>query len=209
MATPERPALDSLNNYLPAGNGCWVWQGYIDRNGYGRVYDSTAAQGKRTDWVHRVSYRHYKGPIPERYEIDHTCENTACMNPDHLDVVTKSEHVRRTLDRLGTTDRQKLAAQLRHTGLTYGEIAEALRYASRTGAHDAVQAAIDKGLVDADDVPPPPRLTPEEREDIRALYALGVPQTEIAVWYRLDSSQISRVCNGQSSGHRQRKQGVK
>lgn len=208
MATPDRPELESLNNYLPADSGCWVWQGYIDRNGYGRVYDPTAPQGKRTDWVHRVSYSHFKGPIPERHEIDHTCQNTACMNPDHLDAVTKAEHVRRTLDRLGTSDRQKLAAHLRAIGLTYSEIADALRYASKTGAHDAVQAALAKGLVDPKEVPPAARLTPDEREDIRALHALGVPQTEIASWYRLDSSQISRVCNGRSSGHRQSKQGV-
>lgn len=199
---------EALQNYLVADNGCWVWQGYIDRNGYGRIYDRTAPQGKRTDWVHRVSYRHSKGPIPERYEIDHTCQNTACMNPDHLDAVTKVEHARRTLDRLGTSDRQKLAAHLRTVGLTYVEIAEVLQYASRTGAHDAVQAAIEKGLVDPEQVPPAPRITPDEREDIRALHALGVPQTEIASWYRLDSSQVSRLCNGLTSGHHRRNQAV-
>ena len=198
-----------LDNYLEDDNGCWVWQGYIDRNGYGRIYDRTAPPGKRTEWVHRVSYSHFNGAIPERHEIDHTCQNTACMNPEHLDAVTKTQHVRRTLDRMGVSDRHKLAAHLRAIGLTYAEIADALQYASKTGAHDAVQAAIERGLINPEEVPPAPRLTPDEREDIRALYVLGVPQTEIAAWYRLDSSQISRVCNGLSSGHQRRKQGVK
>ncbi|WP_159027708.1 hypothetical protein, partial [Streptomyces sp. NRRL S-1896] len=73
--------------------------------------------------------------------------------------------------------------------------AEALQHLSRTGAHGAVQAAIEKGLIQADAVPKPVRLSDAEREDVRDLYALGVPQTEIASWYGIDSSAVSRICN--------------
>jgi hypothetical protein len=174
---------------------CWEWQGYVDRNGYGRIYDRTRPKNRRTDWVHRVFYERHKGPIPERHEIDHTCQNTICVNPDHLDAVTKAEHVARTYQRLGKDRRHEAAAALRATGLTYGEIADALEFATKTGAHLAVRRAIDKGLVDPASLPVAIRLTDSEREDVRDLYALGVPQTELAAWYGIDSSAVSRICN--------------
>lgn len=192
---------EKLKNYKVDDRGCWVWQGYADRNGYGRIYDNSLPRRARTDWVHRVSYRATNGPIPEKHEIDHTCQNTLCMNPAHLEAVTRPEHVRRTYERLGKDARHHLAAVLRSSGMTYREIAEALEYSGKGGASSAISAAISKGLIDPAEVPPARKLTREEREDIRDLYALGVPQTEIAAWYELHSSQVSRICNGMTSGH--------
>ena len=194
-----RPSI--TEDYIVTDSGCWEWQGHIDRNGYGKAYDAERPAGKRVDWAHRVSYRRHVGPIPEGYELDHTCENTRCINPAHLDPVTKVEHVYRTLQRLGLHVKQTAAAELRTYGLTYGEIAEVLGLAGRAHAHQVVQSAVANGLVDPDALPPVVRLTDEDRGDIRALHALGVPQTEIAAWYHVDSSQVSRICNGRRSGH--------
>lgn len=166
-------------------SGCWVWQGYRDRNGYGR---------HRVEWAHRWSYEHHVGPIPPEHEIDHLCSNPPCVNPDHLEPVTRVEHVRRTFSRLGKDDRHLQAAILRVRGLSYVEIAQALGYAGRTAAATAVNAAIAKGLVDPDDVPRRSTLDGADRADIRAIHAMGVPQTVIGRWYGVDSSQISRIC---------------
>lgn len=195
-ATTPSPSLPAGSRFIinPA-TGCWDWQGYVDRNGYARVYDTSLPPGRRTEWAHRVSFTRYKGAIPQGFEIDHTCENTICVNPEHLDAVSKAEHVARTMRRLGKDDLHKSAAHLRTLGMKYGDIAEALRLGGRSSAFSAVQAAIEKGLVQADDVPKPVRLTDDEREDIRDLYAMGIPQTEIAPWYRIDSSAVSRICN--------------
>lgn len=202
MRTPgSRPNVE--RDYQIDANGCWIWQGHIDANGYGKAYDPDLPRGHRLDWAHRVAFRRAGGVFPSggtRYEIDHVCQVTACINPDHLELVTKVEHARRTFMRLGKDDLHSKAAVLRTQGLTYEEIAQVLGYTARTGAHHAVRSAVAKGLVSADDVPAKATLTEEDRADIRALYQLGIPQTEIGSWYGVDSSQISRICSGKSSG---------
>lgn len=195
----RRPSI--LTDYIVVESGCWEWQGYIDRNGYGKAYDIERPPGQRTDWAHRVSYRRHKGPIPEGFHLDHECENPPCINPDHLCAVTPVEHVRRTLERLGVFEDQMEAVQLRIEGLTYQQIADATGLAGYGSAHDRVKSAIANGLIDPDEVPRVVNLTLDDRRSIRALYALGVPQTEIAAFYNIDSSQASRVVNGKTSGH--------
>jgi len=67
-------------------DGCWLWTGYINPNGY-------AMFGRR--WAHRVAYEFFVGPIPEGLELDHLCRVPACVNPAHLEAVTHRENMRR------------------------------------------------------------------------------------------------------------------
>jgi len=69
---------------------CWVWP-HRDKAGYGiSFYD-----GRR--WLpHRWAYTFLRGEIPEGLELDHMCRNRGCVNPWHLEPVTRSENARRT-----------------------------------------------------------------------------------------------------------------
>lgn len=74
---------------------CWLWQGEMNRNGYGRVW----VNGKRL-MAHRVVYESLRGPIGEGLLLDHLCRNRACCNPDHLEPVTHRENTLRGEARL-------------------------------------------------------------------------------------------------------------
>lgn len=73
-----------LRRVEKSDNGCWVWLGAKDPLGYGRI----RVDGK-TMLTHRVSYLFHKGEVIPPLELDHLCRNPSCVNPDHLEPVTR------------------------------------------------------------------------------------------------------------------------
>ena len=93
--------------------GCWKWTGQRN-NGYGHVY----VDGK-TVYAHRFMYELVKGSIAAGLQVDHLCDNPRCVNPDHLEVVTQMENLRRTR----RIDDEK-AQTLLDTGKTIRDVAD-------------------------------------------------------------------------------------
>lgn len=77
------------------GDGCFVWMGGKTLGGYGVFADLTARSAESKTMAHRWSYEHHVGPIPDGLDIDHLCRNRACVNPEHLEPVTRQENIRR------------------------------------------------------------------------------------------------------------------
>lgn len=71
-----------------SASGCLLWQGYVHaETGYGMTHRS-----QRTVYAHRVAYETANGPIPGDLTVDHTCEVKTCVEPSHLQLVTRGRN---------------------------------------------------------------------------------------------------------------------
>lgn len=82
-----------FENRVERTESCWLWRGCTQANGYGFLKVGGRA-GKRI-YAHRLAYELFKSSIPDGLEIDHLCRVRHCVNPDHLEPVTRSQNVRR------------------------------------------------------------------------------------------------------------------
>lgn len=85
-----RKPVSDVDYLLVEETGCWEWQRGIGPDGYGHAKRNGVQGG-----AHRYYYEQAKGPIPDGLEIDHLCRNRACVNPDHLEAVTRSVNASR------------------------------------------------------------------------------------------------------------------
>lgn len=84
--------MERFRSKVDRRDGCHIWTGGTDRAGYGRF--AFGGRGKHV-LAHRWIYDQRVGPIPDGLEIDHLCRVRNCVNPAHLEVVTRSENMRR------------------------------------------------------------------------------------------------------------------
>ena len=93
--------LERLGKYVEGhdrDDECWRWTGPAHERGYGRTNIGSAHLP-----AHRVLYAAAYGDFPADLELDHLCNNPWCVNPRHLEPVTREENIRRAIARRGWT----------------------------------------------------------------------------------------------------------
>lgn len=79
-------ALERFEKKILKSNDCWFWTASKTKQGYGMF----SYKGKSVP-AHRFAYIAYKGAIEHNKIVHQSCNNTFCVNPEHLYLTTKSE----------------------------------------------------------------------------------------------------------------------
>lgn len=89
----ESARFDFFTAPTDDGSGCILWTGAAKPNGYGTFRDAFGPIQ-----AHRYAYRRANGreSLIAGMDVDHLCHRPACVNPAHLELVTRSENMRRT-----------------------------------------------------------------------------------------------------------------
>src|SRR5215471_680067 len=72
---------------------CWLWTGN-KQHGYG-IYSLRSNGRNERPKAHRFAWEFFNGEIEPGMTLDHICRVRHCVNPDHLEEVTRAENTRR------------------------------------------------------------------------------------------------------------------
>lgn len=96
----QRTKIPMDDQGLPDKSKCWDWTGPINNAGFGMIKGDSSLGDPKMVTVHRVIARQ-KGLYIKFKEVQHTCLNKICVNPDHLVIGTAKQRNTRIIDKHG------------------------------------------------------------------------------------------------------------
>ena len=125
--------------YRQDEKGCWIWTGAV---GGSRDPRPQIRVNWKCYYAARYSWELHRGPIPKGLLVCHTCDESLCVNPEHLFLGTQKENMR-DASRKGRLNGKKAinekivtaVQQLRRQGKTQREISQQLSLPISTVGH--------------------------------------------------------------------------
>jgi hypothetical protein len=68
--------------------GCWIWTAAASKSGYGKFWHDN-----KDGRAHRASYELHHGKIPDGMQVNHHCDLSLCVNPNHLYLGTQKQNM--------------------------------------------------------------------------------------------------------------------
>lgn len=148
MDKRSKPLAERLATKYERGapDACWLWTGA--RWGLHAAYGTIYNQGHKVA-AHRAMWiTTHDEPIPDGYEVCHTCDNPLCVNPAHLWLGTHQDNMqdRNAKGRGGTRPYRKLTeAQVREIRALRGTVSQR-ELARRYGVSQPAINLVLKGI---------------------------------------------------------------
>jgi len=99
--TMDEHLIDKFLRGVHESEGCWSCDTAISNpeTGYCEVVIDRGKNGKFREYAHRLSFTHFKGPIPDGLHVLHSCDNPPCCNPGHLFAGTREDNMDDMVDK--------------------------------------------------------------------------------------------------------------
>lgn len=76
---------DRLWRRVDKSGDCWIWQGWTNEHGYGRINTGKDDGEPRDPYVHRVAWEEASGrPLADGEDVCHICDVPACVRNDEI-----------------------------------------------------------------------------------------------------------------------------
>lgn len=133
--------------YIPEPmTGCWLWLGAVS-GGYGSILVGSRRDGSRRHLrATRVSLELAGRPVPHGLHALHHCDNTYCVNPDHLYAGTPSQNMKDAWDRHRKVPHEQRGEKNASAKLTETKVA-AIRNAFGRGRDIAAEFGVSPSTV--------------------------------------------------------------
>ena len=160
-------------------NCCWIWNGWIKKNGYGGINFS----GKNF-YAHRISFIIANGEIPDSQPvICHRCDNPRCVNPSHLFAGTTLDNVRDMISKGRRCPKETMR--------------RLIKKAAQRGKNHYTHRNPD--LIRRGEQHPNSKLKSWQIKRIKIIYASGVvTQKQVGILFGIHRSHVSLIVNSKT-----------